>query len=635
LAAERKLRAVGALAAALLATFVWASAGYAATTRVTPASGGASARPTVVGTGFRAHRLVHVRLANLALGSVRADAQGRFTFRFHVGHRLGPGSKRLVASDGRRAVANRFTVAGSGGAASSMTADSAGQRLLLSPLAGHPGATVTITGWGFPRNASVAILFDGVQQGSARAVDGHGRVQASFKVPDVDPGAATVSVQSSRPTLAAPFRVRATPPPPGSGCNKSGPAPGASASADQVHLAWTGDPANSLTVVWHTDQAVASDVEYRKRGTSQWATASGAVRPSGTHGSLHQATLHSLGAESTYEYRVQADGGGWSQVFETCTAPGKNGTIDFVFFADTGIIGRTDGLATGTKQVRDQIAKIDPLFVLGGGDYAYFDNDKRFGSLENTIDAWFNQEQPIAAEAPLMPAYGNHEVLLGEGFTNWEQRFATPAGHTGPDGPNEDYSFDVGDAHFTSITAVFDRSGLDQATLDWIDQDLADAKARGQRWLIPYMHVPSFSDGTNHGQNVVLRGQLAPIFERYGVHLVIAAHTQNYERSYPLKDVTSASYTLTSHDPSCYTTQDGTVWMKVSPGGKLSNINGSFADFKHTPPPTWTAARDNKHHEYAHFTLSPSGIGVTAFGVKGDGSTPVVIDRFHITTGSC
>src|SRR4051794_26461081 len=512
------MKTVGALTAALLAGALWASAASAATTRVTPASGGASARPALVGPGFRAHRLVHVRLANLSLGSVRADGQGRFTFRFHVGHRLGAGSKRLVASDGRRAVANRFTVSSAGGAASSMTADSAGQRLLLSPLAGLPANTATITGWGFAPNGSVRILFDGGQLGSARAVDGRGRVQASFKVPDVGAGAATVSLESNRPTLEAPFRVRAASPPPNSGCNKSGPAPGPGAAADQVHLAWIGDPSNSLTVVWHTDQAVASDVEYRKRGANDWSTASGALRPSGTHGSLHQTTLHSLSADSAYEYRVQADGGGWSQVFETCTAPGANGTIDFVYFADTGIIGRTDGLATGTKQVRDEIARIDPLFVLGGGDYAYFDKDKRFGSLENTIDAWFNQEQPIAAEAPLLPAYGNHEVLLGEGFTNWQQRFATPQGHTGPDGPNEDYSFDVGDAHFTSITAVFDRAGLDQATLDWIDQDLADAKARGQRWLIPFMHVPSFSDGTNHGQNVVLRGQLAPIFERYGVH---------------------------------------------------------------------------------------------------------------------
>jgi hypothetical protein len=29
--------------------------------------------------------------------------------------------------------------------------------------------------------------------------------------------------------------------------------------------------------------------------------------------------------------------------------------------------------------------------LLGGGDYAYFDTDKRFGDLNATIDAWFDQ----------------------------------------------------------------------------------------------------------------------------------------------------------------------------------------------------------------------------------------------------
>jgi hypothetical protein len=62
-----------------------------------------------------------------------------------------------------------------------------------------------------------------------------------------------------------------------------------------------------------------------------------------------------------------------------------------VFFADTGLIGRLDGLATGTAQVRDEIAALDPTLLLGGGDYAYFDTDKRFGDLNATIDAWFDQ----------------------------------------------------------------------------------------------------------------------------------------------------------------------------------------------------------------------------------------------------
>jgi hypothetical protein len=399
-----------------------------------------------------------------------------------------------------------------------------------------------------------------------------------------------------------------------------------------VHLAWVRDAARTLTVVWRThDSDTASHVEYRKKGATAWQPASGERRPSGTSGTLHEVTLRSLSPSTTYEYRVRGDGGTWSAVFTTCTAPLAGGEFDFVYVADTGLIGRDDGLATGTKQVRDEIAALSPQLVLGGGDYAYFSTDKRFGTLERTIDAWFNQMQPVAASAPFMPAYGNHEVLLGEGFSNWAARFPTPAGFD----ERRHYSFEVGAAHFVSILAAHDDDGLSQATLDWIDQDLSAARAQGMRWLIPFMHVSSFSDGTNHGQNVVLRRQLAPIFERHGVKLAISSHTQAYERSYPLTNVTSSGYERTSTSKSCYTLSDGVTWVKVSPGGKISNINRSFAAFKTSPAPSWTAARDNTMHHFARVRVSSTALVFTDFGVKEDGSTPVVKDTFRYTTSGC
>jgi hypothetical protein len=44
-------------------------------------------------------------------------------------------------------------------------------------------------------------------------------------------------------------------------------------------------------------------------------------------------------------------------------------------------------LAVATAEIHDKIAALDPTLILGGGDYAYFDKDKRFGTLDATIDA--------------------------------------------------------------------------------------------------------------------------------------------------------------------------------------------------------------------------------------------------------
>ncbi|HEX5948431.1 MAG TPA: metallophosphoesterase family protein [Actinomycetota bacterium] len=403
--------------------------------------------------------------------------------------------------------------------------------------------------------------------------------------------------------------------------------------ADQVHLAWVDDPSTTLTVVWRTWQlSTPSEAQYRAAGQTEWLTASGAPRTSGTTGTLHEVTIEGLTPVTTYEYRVRADQGTWSEVFTTRTAPGPgSATFDFIYVADTGLIGRTDGLATGTEQVIEEIANLNPSLVLSGGDYAYFDTDKRYGSLDNTIDAWFNQMQPIASRSPLMPTYGNHEVLLGEGFSPWAARFPTPEGLDG----RRNYSFDVGDVHFVSILAVQETQGLTSAQLQWIEQDIEAGTDAGQRWVIPFFHVSPFSDGSSHPSNFQLRAQLGPLFERLGVKIAIASHDQSYERTYPLRDV-PATNTRTSSSTTCYTMSDGVTWMKVSPGGKLSNKNGNFSQFTTNPAPPWIAYRDNTMHHFSRVQVLSSGVlRITTYGVVGDASPPQVIDTFEYRDGAC
>ncbi len=402
---------------------------------------------------------------------------------------------------------------------------------------------------------------------------------------------------------------------------------------DQIHLAWVDDPSTTLTIVWRTQNAAdPSIVSVREQGESTWLMATGSLRPSSTQGTLHEVSLFSLKPGTAYEYRVSGPSSTWSQEFTTRTAP-QSGPADFdaIYVADTGIIGRSDGLASGTRQIVDEIAALNPLVVLGGGDYAYFDHDKRFGTLDNTIDAWFNQMQPIISQSPIMPTYGNHETLLGENYVNWSARFPTPTGFD----ERRNYSFNIGDAHFVSIYAVTNSGGLPEATRNWIIQDIQAAKAAGQRWIIPYLHVSPFSEGTNHPSNVKLRSQLGPIFESLGVQLVVASHDQSYERTFPLINV-PASNTPTSLSTSCYTMDDGVSWVKVSPGGKRSNISKDFSPWASETPPTWTAFRDNTMHHFLRIRVSASGtLRVEAFGVAGDGTPPVIQDSFFYTTGSC
>jgi hypothetical protein len=400
---------------------------------------------------------------------------------------------------------------------------------------------------------------------------------------------------------------------------------------DQIHLAWVSDPSTTLTAVWHTNlTSTPSIVEYRPVGTSTWLTATGGLRPSGTTGKLHEVTLTSLTPNTAYEYRVQGDSSVWSDVFRTKTTP-ASGPRNFtaIYFADTGLVGRTDGLATGTQQAIQEIDALNPTLVLGGGDYAYYNTDTRFPTLDSAIDEWFNQWEPVLTESPIMPAYGNHEILLGEGFTPWANRFPTPNGLDS----RRNYSFDIGDVHFVSIHSVAERTGLTNAQLTWIEQDIRAAQQRGQRWIIPYMHAGPFGDGKNHPSNQAVRAQLGPLFERLNVDLAISSHDQAYERTYPLINVPRKN-TRTSSSLTSYTKDDGVVYVKTSPTGKISNKNGDFSQFSTATPPQYMAFRSNTMHHFTQLTFSAAGsLRVDTYGFTGNGAPPVIIDSFQITDG--
>lgn len=401
---------------------------------------------------------------------------------------------------------------------------------------------------------------------------------------------------------------------------------------EQIHLSWVQDPSTTLTIVWRTaNRNVPSLVEYRAVGESEWKVEVGYRRSSGTKGTLHEVTLVELSPATAYEYRVKGEKRTWSDVYMTRTAPADGpANFDVIYFADTGLSGRRDGLTKGAKPVVEAIARMNSLFTLAGGDYAYFKSDKRYSDLDSAIDAWFNQVMPLAARSPMMPTYGNHEALLDENCDAWMQRFATPDGFDN----RRNYSFDIGDVHFVSIFAVHNFQGLSAAALKWIERDILAAKAAGQRWIIPFTHVSPFADGCNHPSNLELRAQLGPLFERLGVKVVLSSHDQAYERTYPLVDVPIANQPTTTAKTG-YTEQDGVTWVKASPSGKVSDRNQGFSPFATTPAPAWTAHRENTMHVFTRLTFSEVGrLTVETFGVRVEGGPPVLIDSFDYCLSS-
>jgi 3',5'-cyclic AMP phosphodiesterase CpdA len=155
----------------------------------------------------------------------------------------------------------------------------------------------------------------------------------------------------------------------------------------------------------------------------------------------------------------------------------------------------------------------DALVLLG--DNVYPDGDpSRLGA---TV---FGPFGPVLdGGAALLPVIGNHDA----GFAD-EQVAALGM-------PGRWYANEIGDILFLGLDSTDPEN---PAQLAWLERTLATSRAR---WIVAAMHHPPFSAGA-HGSNRDTREAFVPLFERYGVDLVLAGHDHDYQRSIPIGGIT-------------------------------------------------------------------------------------------------
>ena len=125
---------------------------------------------------------------------------------------------------------------------------------------------------------------------------------------------------------------------------------------------------------------------------------------------------------------------------------------------------------------------------------------------------------------PLFPTPGNHEYVTNQGQP-YLDNFYLPANN--PEGTERYYSFDWGPVHFVSLDSncAIGLASPDRCTLaaqkSWVAQDLA---ATQRPWKVAFFHHPPWSSG-EHGSQLTMRREFGPLFEQYGVDLVLTGMT--------------------------------------------------------------------------------------------------------------
>ncbi|HEX5111544.1 MAG TPA: metallophosphoesterase, partial [Saprospiraceae bacterium] len=97
------------------------------------------------------------------------------------------------------------------------------------------------------------------------------------------------------------------------------------------------------------------------------------------------------------------------------------------------------------------------------------------------------------------------------------------------------YSFDFGNVHFIVLDSYETNRAVGGPMYNWVEDDL---QATNAYWIVGFWHHPPYSKGS-HDSDVAtelkqMRENFLPLFEEYGVDLVLSGHSHSYERTFLL-----------------------------------------------------------------------------------------------------
>ena len=373
-----------------------------------------------------------------------------------------------------------------------------------------------------------------------------------------------------------------------------------------LHLTFGADPTSQMVASWITEGAVnAPRVLYGTMdgGFGKSADARTMTYVDGTSGRtvyVHHASMSRLRPDTDYVYVVQHDGahpdGGAFHTAPRGRAPftftsfGDQSTPELTWAAD-GAVGLDANSAPASKDTVTGIETVAPLFHLLNGDlcYANLDVDRI-----RTWNNFFTNNTRSARFRAWMPAAGNHENEKANGpigYGAYQTYFDLPSRETDPELANLWYAFTVGSVRVITLqnddiclqdggdSYVNGYSGGRQ--LAFLESELKAARSsRDIDWIVVCMHQVMISSADFNGSDLALRQAYGPLFDRYGVDLVVCGHEHHYERSLAVRGVVPGSETLTPNPVSTATdvidSSMGTVHMVLGGGGVSGTSNQFF-----------------------------------------------------------
>src|SRR6476619_2549397 len=223
---------------------------------------------------------------------------------------------------------------------------------------------------------------------------------------------------------------------------------------------------------------------------------------------------------------------------------------------DTHIAAAGDwGCSSNTEKTVNNVKSKNPQLLLALGDYSY----------EKTSTCWLDLIKPVDSITKIN--LGNHE---DHGLVD------SYLSHFGLSNPF--YSYNINNVHVLTM-ATEEKFDTNSEQYNFVVNDLRNAANNPDiKWIIVTMHSPFYSSPNTFKEFDCGRDEACqiyhPLFDKYGVDLVLQGHVHNYERSFPLKfnQATPSNPIVTSTTKTDYENPDGEIFAIVGTGGV--NLHG-------------------------------------------------------------
>jgi len=311
----------------------------------------------------------------------------------------------------------------------------------------------------------------------------------------------------------------------------------------------------------------------------------------------HEVKVEGLNPGTVYEYTVlsydaSTDDLVTSRKYHLKTVPENAEVFKFAFLSDS-----REGVGGGERNYKGVNHRIlTELFTDAfrkGADFIVFAGDLINGYTSNLrdfqmqLEAWKQTVEPIGHYIPIYEAMGNHDAALmlvyddgtehgvefdkiGEESAEevFRKEFVNPENGPEPEGPGlptykeNVYSFDYGNTHIVVFNTNYWWSSQPEKyggnlegyimnkQMEWIEQDLSAARARGIKHILMFGHEPAFPNGghvkdamcynfgvpeKNNGIDrayvIEMRDRFWEIVSKYHVLAVCFGDEHNYNRT--------------------------------------------------------------------------------------------------------